>query len=172
MTLSVTGSDIVHMETGTYMWVQLTHFTIEANQDDHLLPSALIASPGYAHDYASPFDAETTPDEPAIHGRWWRSELHPDLFHPCTPGEAKAAIQAWAAAPFVEEHAFKPSPEIQRGLEAVYALLDSGRVYRLSNPGKEAEHEYGFVTGGMGFHEFVVIDERTSTAHVVVASDD
>lgn len=107
MTLNVAGSDIVHMAHGTYMWVQLTHFAIDEDQDDRSLLAALIASPGYAHDYASPFEAEAAPAEPAVHGRWWRSELNPDLFDPCAANEAKAVIQAWADAPFVDEPDFE-----------------------------------------------------------------
>jgi hypothetical protein len=47
-----------------------------------------------------------------------------------------------------------------------------GDLYKLDNPGAEDEHEYGYVTGDMGFHEFVVIDRNTCSTHVIVASDD
>ena len=54
----------------------------------------------------------------------------------------------------------------------VFDLLPVGKVYTLSNPGDDAMHDYGAVTGGLGFHEFVVIDRANGTVHVVVASDD
>jgi hypothetical protein len=81
---------MVHMDAGTYMWIQLTNFDIQAAQDDRSLLASLIASPGYAHDYASPFDADAVVTEPAIHGRWWRSSIHPDFFEPCTPADAES----------------------------------------------------------------------------------
>ena len=51
-------------------------------------------------------------------------------------------------------------------------LLQAERVYLLNNPGTDAEHEYGFVTGSLGFHELVVIDRASGCLHLVVASDD
>jgi hypothetical protein len=54
----------------------------------------------------------------------------------------------------------------------VYTLLHAGVLYKLSNPGADDEHKYGFVTGSLGFHEFVVIDRNTRSLHLVVASDD
>lgn len=37
MTLPLVGSDIVHMDDGTFMWIQLTHFAIATAQDDRSL---------------------------------------------------------------------------------------------------------------------------------------
>lgn len=172
MVLRLVGSDVVHMDKGTYMWIQLTHFAIETEQDDRSLLASLIASPGYVHDYASPFESKAEVTEPAIHGRWWRSEIRADLFQPCTTGNAEALIQAWANDQELTDPGFKQPPEIQQRIQEVYALLRAGAVYRLDNPGREAEHEYGWVTGQLGFHEFVVIDRKSATVHVVVASDD
>lgn len=75
---------------------QLTHFAIETAQDDRSLLSSLIASPAYAHDYASPFDAAAVVTEPAVHGRWWRSSIHPELFMPWKASDAESLIQGWA----------------------------------------------------------------------------
>ncbi|BCB83503.1 hypothetical protein [Phytohabitans suffuscus] len=95
MTLRLVGSDIVHMDEGTFMWVQLTHFAVETAQDDRSLLASLIASAGYAHDYASPFDADAVAAEPAIHGRWWRSSIHADSFQPWTAADAESLLRAW-----------------------------------------------------------------------------
>ncbi|MDT4893698.1 MAG: hypothetical protein QOE97_2733 [Pseudonocardiales bacterium] len=62
--------------------------------------------------------------------------------------------------------------EVQRRLSDVYALLRSGRVYELDNPPAECEHDYGWVMGGAGFHEFAVIDGTGHTASLVVTCDD
>ena len=170
MTLRLVGSDIVHMDKGTFMWIQLTHFAIVTAQDDRSLLASLIASPAYAHDYASPFDAAAVVTEPAVHGRWWRSSIHPELFMPWTAADAESLIQDWTGN--WTDLDYRPPPAVQRRLQDVYDLLRSGDLYKLDNPGAEDEHEYGYVTGGMGFHEFVVIDRNRGSVHVVVASDD
>ena len=172
MTLRLVGSGIVHMDKGTWMWIQLTHFAIETAQDDRSLLAALIASPAYAHDYASPFDAAAVAAEPAVHGRWWRSSIRPGLFAPWTATDAESLIQGWADDQDWADPGFREPPAVQRRLQDVYALLRSGDLYKLDNPGSEDEHEYGSVTGGMGFHELVVIDRKRHSVHVVVASDD
>lgn len=65
----------------------------------------------------------------------------------------------------------QPADAIQR-LGTIYSILDSGPVLKLRNPPREDEHDYGFVTGSLGFHEFIVIDRILRTLHVIVASDD
>ena len=172
VTLRLVGSGIVHMDKGTWMWIQLTHFAIETASDDRSLLASLIASPAYAHDYASPFDAAAVAAEPAVHGRWWRSSIHPGLFMTWTAPEAESLIQDWADHQGWADPGFRQPPAVQRSLREIYALLRSGDLYKLDNPAAEDEHEYGAVTGGMGFHEFVVIDRKRRSVHVVVASDD
>ena len=49
--------------------------------------------------------------------------------------------------------------------------MRAGKAYKLRNPGTAAEHEYGSVTGSMGFHEFIVVDRAAARLHVIVASD-
>ena len=171
MTLRLVGSDIVHMDKGTFMWIRLTHFAIETAQDDRSLLASLIASPAYAHDYASPFDAAAVVTEPAVHGGWWRGSIHPELFMPWAASDAESLIQDWTGN-WTHDLDYRPPPAVQRRLQDVYDLLRSGDLYKLDNPGAEDEHEYGYVTGGMGFHEFVVIDRNRGGVHVVVASDD
>lgn len=172
MTLRLAGSDIVHMGKGTYMWIQLTHFAAETAQDDRSLLASLIASPAYAYDYASPFDAAAVVTETAVHGRWWRSSIHPDLFMPWTAADAESLIQGWADDQAWTDPGFRQPPAVQQRLRDVYALLRSGDLYKLDNPRAEEEHEYGVVTGTMGFHEFVVINRTKRTVHVIVATDD
>lgn len=82
MTVRLVGSDIVHMDTNTFMWVQLTHFSFDPSLDDRSVLAGLIASPGYVHDYASPFDAKAPATEPAVHGRWYRDQIHAESFEP------------------------------------------------------------------------------------------
>jgi hypothetical protein len=172
MALRLLGSDIVHMDKGTFMWVQVTHFAFDAAESDRAVLSSLIASAGYAHDCASPFDAEAEITEPALHGRWWRDRVHADFFEPWSPTDAEALIHAWVDQQEWTESDYRQPPEVHARLQSVCELLRSGHLYKLNNPGPEAEHDYGFVTGGMGFHEFVALDRASGCLHVVIASDD
>lgn len=160
------------MGEGTRMWIQLTHFDTETGQDDRALLASLIASPAYADDCASPFDAAAPVTEPAVHGRWWRSSIHPERFVPWAASDAMSLIQKWADEQDWTDRDFRQPPAVQRRLKDVYALFQTGDLYKLDNPAPEHEHEYGFVTGDLGFHEFVVIDRNTRTVHLVIASDD
>lgn len=172
MTLPIVGSDLVSMDKHTFMWVQLTHFLFDSSLNDRSALDRLIASPGYAHDYASPFDSTASVIEPALHGRWYRDHIHLGLFEPCSAAEAEAVIQSWVDDQEWTDPDYRQPPEVHARLGKVYDLLRAGNVYKLRNPGENAEHEYGRVTGSGGFHEFVVIDRVSQRLHVVVASDD
>jgi hypothetical protein len=110
--------------------------------------------------------------EPAVHGRWWRSSIHPELFLRWTAPDAESLIQDWADNQDWTDPGFCQPPAVQQRLQDVYALLRSGDLYKLDNPGAEDEHDWGWVTGTKGFHEFVVIDRTRRSVHLVVASDD
>ena len=172
MTLRLLSSDTVHMDEGTFMWVHLTHFAVETAQDDRSLLASLIANPGYAYDYASPFNAEAVITEPAVHGRWWRGRVHPELFELCTAADAGSLLHGWVEDQDRTDPNHRQSPEAHQRLQDVCTLLRSGDLYKLRNPGAEDEHDYGWVTGNTGFHEFVVIDRSSRSLHLVVASDD
>lgn len=170
--LRLAGAESVPMGAGTFLRIQVTHFDIDPAQSDHSLLESLIASPGYARDYASPFDSEAMATGPAVHGRWWRSAISPELLQPWTAAAAESVLQAWA-----DDQTWSDSGRPSAGcrstrLGEVCALLRSGDLYKLNKPGAEAEHQYGWATGGVGFHEFVVVDRSSRTIHVIVASDD
>ncbi|MFJ4169725.1 hypothetical protein ACIPY3_09455 [Paenarthrobacter sp. NPDC089714] len=172
MTLPLVGDDTVHLGPGTFMWVALTHFLIDPGQDEQSILESLIQSPGYQHDYASPFPPATEVRAWGIHGRWRIDAIHPGLFQASTAEAARAEIDVWANdQDWTDPEFSQPADAIQR-LGTIYSLLDSGSVRKLQNPPREAEHDYGFVTGSLGFHEYIVIDRVLSTLHVIVASDD
>ncbi|MCY1675753.1 hypothetical protein OVA06_13725 [Pseudarthrobacter sp. SL88] len=172
MTLPFVGDDTVHLDSGTSMWVQLTHFLIDPAQDDQAILERLIESPGYQHDYASPFPSAAEVRPWGIHGRWRIDAIHPGLFQASTAEAAKAEIDAWAKdQDWTDPGYSQPADAIQR-LETIYSVLGSGTVLKLRNPPPEAEHDYGFVTGSLGFYEYIVIDRTLRTLHVIVASDD
>lgn len=172
MMLRLVGSDIVPLGDGTFMWIQVTHFAIDPSQTDHSILEALIASPGYAHDYASPLDDQAAATESAVHGRWWRSAIHAELLDPCTPAAAESTLRAWADDQTWSDLRHPSTACRSTRLQSVRALLQTGQLFKLNNPGVDSEHGYGWVTGGLEFHEFVVLDRTSRTAHVIVASDD
>ena len=44
--------------------------------------------------------------------------------------------------------------------------------YQLPDLRDTAQHDWGWVVGNNGFHEFVLIDRRTDSVALLVASDD
>ncbi|KRF24363.1 hypothetical protein [Phycicoccus sp. Soil803] len=150
----------------------MTHFVIDVDQDDADVLASLISSPGYAHDYASPFQSESAPFGKPVHGRWVLSEIDVGRFEPSTAGRTEADLHRWANEQDWTDPEYRQPPEVMHQLGAVYSLLRVGNIYKLRNPGPEAEHDYGDVTGGLGFHEFVVIDRANADLHVIVASND
>lgn len=171
--LPIVGAEVIHMDKGTFMWLQVTHFGFHSG-DDRSAIAALIASPGYAHDYASPFhvDQRPAPDYGPVHGRWWLAAIHPDRFKATTADEAEELIQQWAKDQDWADSEYRPAADVLGRLQPVCELLRSGNLYQLSNPSDEDRHDYGDSTGGLGFHEFVVIDSVREQIHVIVASDD
>jgi len=170
--LPLVGDDIVHLGSGTFMWVQLTPYLIDPDQGDQSILESLIESPGYQHDYASPFPPAGEVRAWGIHGRWRVDAIHPDLFAPSRAEAAKAEIDVWANDQDWTDPEYSQPPDAIQRLETIYSLLGSGTVLKLRNPPPEAEHDYGFVTGSLGFHEFIVIDRILRRLHVIVASDD
>ncbi|MCP2048980.1 UNVERIFIED_ORG: hypothetical protein J3D58_003052 [Paenarthrobacter nicotinovorans] len=114
----------------------MTRFLIEPDQDDRSLLESLIESPGYQHDYASPFPSRggSEPSDWAIHGRWRIGAIHPDLFEPSTAEAAKAEINAWVNdQEWTDPEYSQPADVIQR-LESIFSLLGSGPVLKLRTP--------------------------------------
>ncbi len=83
-----------------------------------------------------------------------------------------ANIDRWARELDWTDSDYCSPPEVMHRLQQVRRHLEPGVVYKLRNPGPDAEHAYGGVVGLTGFHEFVVIDRCAGIARVLVASDD
>jgi hypothetical protein len=172
MTIRFASQEHVPLADGTYMWLQVAKFTIENTGSDHDVISAVIHSPEYAYDYASPFETRGGITEPGLHGRWWRDRLSADLFMGCSPDDARDVIDAWATDQEWTDPEFKQPTAVLEALDDLYTLLRAGDVYQLRNPDLEHEHEYGWVTGAGGFHEFVVINRAEHQVTLIVATDD
>ncbi len=154
------------------MWVDVRTFAIDEDADDRTLLVQLVASPGYAHSYARPFDATEGVLEPAIHGPYWRSSISADLFEPITVAEAEAVLLDWASNQEWSDPDYRQPEDALARLNRVCERLGRGALFRLANPGVEHWHDWGGVVGRLGFHEFVVLDHDSRVVDLIVAADD
>lgn len=154
---------MVHLDDGTYAWVSIRRFRVaDVEEDDRALLDALIAHPEYRDDYAGG-GADPTNE---IHGPYRLGAITPETFEVSSSDEARRVIQEWA-----DEDEPQSLQTQDRLRQIVYPLL-RGTIYRLPDLRAHAEHEWGWVVGLRGFHEFVVIDRGDRTLALVVASDD
>lgn len=161
------------LDASTYMWVDHFVFSIDSSLTDTELISGLITSADYAHDFASPYryGADVGFEDRPIHARWIADMLTVQMFSRVEAAVARQTIHSW-----IDDEMLEP-PQTPRTHERVDAVLDralgSGEIYRLDVPeGEELMHEYGFVVGSTGFHEYVTIDRDAEIMHLLVASDD
>lgn len=172
MSVQFAVSDHLDMAEHSYMWILVVRFDLTDALDDAGVIAAVINSPQYGYDFASPFDGDASPSHPEIHGRWWRTYVTADHFHPCAPAHAVEVVRHWAEEQDWTDSEFTQPPDVQERLEDAYSLLRSGQVYELSNPPAEHEHDYRWVMGRNGFHEFVVVRRTDQTAFLIAACDD
>lgn len=171
MGVTLAGSEILHLDA-TRMWVQTTHFAVSDATDDRTVLAELLAADGYGHDYASPFGGRNTDGPVPVHGRWTLASITPTSFEPADPDRAGDVLRTWATVQNWTDPEFTLTSETRSELDRVIGTLRRGTLLRLVHPGDEHEHGYGWVTGDMGFHEYVVIDRPHDRVSVVVASDD
>lgn len=168
--LTFVDHELVHLDKGALCWVDIKRFVIgDVNADDRSLLEALIADRQYRDHYAGQDPVDQ--DQDNLHGPYWLRAITPEMFELSRRDlsrrdEAERTIQSWADEPEPQ------SAETQTGLRhAVYPLL-TGAIYRLLNLRDQAEHEWGWVVGTRGFHEFVAVDRDQQTLVLLVASDD
>jgi hypothetical protein len=163
--LTFVGCELVHLDEGTYCWVNIKRFAIgDVDADDRSLLAALIGDRQYCDHYAGQDPAEQ--DQHDLHGPYWLRAIKPESFQASSREEAEQTIQTWADDPEPQ------SAHTQARLRGtVYPLLN-GKIYRLPDMRDHAAHEWGWVVGSGGFHEFVVINRDHRTVALVVASDD
>lgn len=164
--LTYLGEHMVHLDKGTFQWVSLktfdTHGTHGGATDLELL-GALVAHEQYGDDYAgSPLRGQ-----PA-HGPYRMDAMGAEKLTPISARNAARAISDWAAQ-FGD-----PTDETRRTLDSavVSRIEKADKIYTLEAMPTEAQHEWGFVVGGAGFHEFVLIEHPGATITLAVASDD
>ena len=82
-------------------------------------------------------------------------------------------LTRWATEQDWSDSGFVVSDTAWGGLAEVFGWFESATsLYRLVDPGTAHEHNYGFVIGACGFHEFVAIDRANHLVRLVVATDD
>jgi hypothetical protein len=147
------------------MWVNIKRFGIESDGSDEELIATLIADRQYRDHYAGQDPIEQNQDD--LHGPYWLSAIDAGSFVAIHAQAAMNVIQSWADDPE------RQSEEVQRRLrDEVYPLLGCGCLYRLPDLRPTAEHEWGWVVGHEGFHEFVAVDRPAAQVALIVASDD
>lgn len=156
---------MIHLERGTFQWVSIKRFEANGDLADAELLAALISHPQYHDHYAGGDPAEQGPHN--LHGPYDLAHITSASFVPTTAATGRHVIQSWADS-------LCPQPaEVRKELaEQVFAVLDSGSVYQLPDLRPTAQHEWGWVVGQLGFHEFVAISQDKATLVLIVASDD
>jgi hypothetical protein len=157
--------DRVEIRLPAYQWVDIKLFRLPKEPiDDRDALSLLLRHARYRDSYASSKEDDTV----RIHGPYWLDAITTDSLILVDPVSAETTLRSWAEQ-------VVPVPDIARDqIESeLYPRVHTATgCYRLAlRP--EAQHDSGWVVGGRtGFHEFVLIDHRTGTLALVVASDD
>ncbi|MEV0674008.1 hypothetical protein [Mycobacterium sp. NPDC050441] len=167
--MELIGDTRVRMAPGMYSWCILLTFTIPATAPADELIGNVLAHPRYGHDCISPWTG--VPD--AVHGPYRLDSLKADVFQRCSPADAVASLWSW---PATNLNAWV-STELLLSRELVMAwtspiLTSADEIYRLTLPREGNEHDYGWVVGLSGFHEFLAVCRERGVATVIIASDD
>lgn len=164
--LRFVGHEFGRMDEHTYAWVDIKRFAFDGPASVHDVLAALIGHEQYGDDYAG---GDVGRDK-NIHGRYVLSDIRVESFKASSAEEAMTVISDWAERVNGPNGPSVASPEVRARLEVdVFPLLAVGELLRLEGG---AEHEWGWVVGGNGFHEYVVIGTQGGTVTLIVASDD
>lgn len=168
--LEFVGEDLA-VQRSARCWISAKHFRFPSGPDHVALLVALIDDRQYADHYAGE-TPEAQGEHPA-HGPYRRSGIVPASFEPVSGESAVSTVSDWAvswAEPATDSSASPLSIPMQ---EAIEPLQRPGvQIYQLTGIDDDARHEWGWVVGTHGFHEFVVIDHTQSSIDLLVASDD
>jgi hypothetical protein len=166
-TLDFIGDELVHLGPGTYCWVSVKRFRLGGEASDADVLAALLRHPQYNDHYAGQRVAEQSSHD--VHGPYRLDRIAVGSFVQISSEAATALIFDWAA-----ECEQCPIPrDVRERLGArVVPDIASGVLWQLPDLRATAEHDWGWVVGQRGFHEFVSIDRATRTVALVVASDD
>lgn len=148
----------------TRQWVSIKVFVLAAEVDDQSALAAMIGDVQYHDSYAGSWDTDTVDK----HGPYWLHAITPETFTVANSAEVEALIRTWAEY-------YVPWHDADRQVmdREVYARIQRATVtYQLPDIRAAAQHDWGEIVGGDGFHEFVIIDRAAGELALVVASDD
>ena len=148
----------------TRQWVSIKVFALPTHIDDRTALALMIDNVRYRDSYAGTGDQDMV----TIHGPYWLSAITPDTFVVADADVTNTLIRTWAEY-------YSPWPEAEREAmdREVYSRIAAATViYELPNIRATAQHDWGEVVGGDGFHEFVAINRNNAELALIVASDD
>jgi hypothetical protein len=162
------GHELVNFrEFGAYTWVDLKHFTIGPDDPDTSLLSVLISDDHYRDHYAAPHETQGPPH--GLHGPYKLEAITPAVFRAVPTAKVQQELRCWVSS-WVDADRLPAAMEI---LDArVLGHVQGSSIFRLPDMRATASHEWGWVVGQTGFHEFVAIDRYGGTLTLIVASDD
>jgi hypothetical protein len=155
---------LLKIHNGGYQWIDVQIFAFSAAMDDGGVVGSLIRHVRYRHGYANPVYR----DAKIIHGPYWLKAISVESFSAVPAMAAGALIATWA-----NYDAAVPESDYPVLDEWVYGpIREATSIYQLADLRDTAEHDWGYVVGYTGFHEFVVINRDAGRLTLIVASDD
>jgi hypothetical protein len=157
------GEVFVNFQTSR-QWVSAKLFVPPPDIDDFTVLQLLFRHVRYRDSYGGTGDK----DMENIHGPYWLYAITPEIFTPASAVDAEALIRTWA------EYDVSLTDDDRAAMESeIYPRIRHATSrYQLPDLRDTAQHDWGWVVGNNGFHEFVLIDRRTDSVALLVASDD
>lgn len=145
-------------------WVSIKLFELPADTDDRAVLALLIGHVRYRDNYGGTGDK----DMKNIHGPYWLNAVSPKVFSRVSAADAEALIRTWA------DYTVPLTADDRAAMEReVYPRMQhADSCFQLPDLRDTALHEWGSSVGSDGFHEFVLIDRRSGSVALLVASDD
>jgi hypothetical protein len=155
---------LIHIHNGGYQFIDVQTFVLPDVADDRAVVELLIGRVRYRHGYAS----QEYRDAKLIHGPYWLAAISWERFSAVSAVAAEALISTWA-----NDDAVVPESDYPVLNAQVFGpIREATSIYQLADLRASAEHDWGYVVGLTGFHEFVVINRHTGTLRLIVATDD
>lgn len=168
----MTGAPALRLEShwldhlcGPGPWIDGKRFRAERALSADAAVDALLAEPEYRDHYCSP---ENDSAGGPLHGPYWADKIKPNDFQPVSRAECASILRRWREQWCGDEPDADADAVVDRALTLIGAATD--RRY-LRDLRAEAEHDWGWVVGFGGFHEFLLV-LPDGEVDLLVASDD
>lgn len=170
LSLEFVGEDLA-VERPARCWISTKRFRFSSSLNDEALLLALLDDRQYADHYAG--GTPETQGEHQAHGPYRRAAIVLASFELVSGEQALTTVNDWAVS-WVEPAADPASSPLSAPMQGAIEPLERPgvQIYQLTGIDDDARHDWGWVVGTHGFHEFVVIDGAQSSIDLLVASDD